>query len=295
MRLRALAAFPLLYAAAFAAVAVALAGSDALGPFLASQNVLVRVLASIGCLAAASGFERGEHLRRAWLWLGTGTMLLLLRTVLLQFAAFQPAGAVPAAAQVPNALAALGNVALLAGIVQLARSWRKAAISLPGGRLGALAVGVVSAGLAIWVAGQVAVDTGRQFAAGDWNAFGLFVSTVTDILSLALIAPLLLTAVAMRGGLFAWPWGLITASQISWLLFDAALALENPVAAGIPLPYLFLALAENYVFAAGLAQLWVMRHVRRAAEAPRGALGSLEPGAAARPGPAAARRSEQLS
>lgn len=264
MRFRGLAVFPLLYAAVF--IAVSLNAGEALAPFVSWQRILVRVLAAVGCFAAASVFDRGDHLRRAWLALGAGTIVILLRDVLRLFPWFQPGSAGPGEQVLLSGLGILSNVALLGGVWMLARSWRMAAIALPGGRSGVIAVTVITAVVTIAVAGPGAAESARQVGSGNWNALVLLVSAVVDILSLCLIAPLFLTALSLRGALFSWPWGLVTVSQLSWLLYDAAAALDpGLVPAGLPLPDVFRGLAENYLFAAGLAQLFVVRQVRRAA------------------------------
>ncbi len=160
----------------------------------------------------------------------------------------------------------LSNVGLLSGVWLLARTWRVAAISLPVGRGGAVAVTLGALVLALLVAGPGALAEARQVAAGDWSALILLVSAVVDILSLVLLAPLLLTTLALRGGLFAWPWGLLTASVVAWLLYDGAAALAPSLApGGFPLPDVFRGLAENFLFVAGLAQKRAVDQVRRAA------------------------------
>lgn len=269
MRFRWLALFPLLFAAAFCAVAWWLLGSEALAPFNYWQRILVRVLGIAGAFAAVSGFDRGDHLRRAWLWLGAGTVVILARDLLRLIPAFEPETSGPAAQMLVSGLGILSNLALLAGIWMLSRSWKMAAISLPGGRSGALAVAVVTAVLAVAVTAPAGLESARSFAAGDVGSLIYVVSAVVDVITLCLVAPLLLTAVSLRSGLFVWPWALITASQLSWLLYDAAAALQpGLVPAGFPLPDVFRGLAENYLFAAGLAQLLVVRQVRRASVRP---------------------------
>ncbi len=264
MRFRWLAAFPLLYAAAFVAVTLSLLGGEALGPFVTWQRILARVLALAGCLAAMSVFERGDHLRRAWLFLSVGTLLILSRDLLRLLPVFAPDTAGPEGQLVISALAILSNLSQLAGVWMLAHSWRRAAIALPGGRTGALTVGIVAALLAVAVAGPAALTHARAVAAGDSTALVLVVSAVVDILSLCLVAPLLLTAISLRQGLFVWPWALIVASRLSWLLYDAAEAFGTGlVPAGFPLPDIFRGLALNYLFAAGLAQFFVIRQIRR--------------------------------
>ena len=267
MGYRWLALLPLLFAAVFAAIASALAGTEALGPFAYWQRILVRVVAVAGCFAAMSAFQRGDHLRRAWLCLGAGTVAILMRDLLRLLPDFQPATVAPGPQVILSALGILANLALLAGVWLLAHSWRMAAIALPGGRSGVIAVGVVAAAVAIAVAGPAALDAARRLVGGDWSSLVLLVSAVVDILSLSLIAPLLLTALALRGSLFSWPWALLTASQIAWVLYDGAAALSAGPG-GFPLPDLFRGLAENFLGVAGLTQLLAVRQVRRAAVGP---------------------------
>jgi hypothetical protein len=262
MRYRWLTAFPLLYAAAFAALAWALLGSDALEPFVRGQLLLVRVLAIVGCVAAVSAFERGDHLRLAWLWLAVATILILVRDVWrLAAPAAPPTDPVGLSL---TGLWLLSNVALLAGVWLLARSWRVAAIDLPGGRSGMVTAAVVAAALSLAVAGPFAWRHLQTVIAGDWAAVPSLVSAVVDILALCLLAPLFLTAIGLRGGLFAWPWALVTASMFSWVLYDAAAGLTpNLDLQGFPLTDVFRGLAQNFLFAAGLAQRWAVTRVRR--------------------------------
>jgi hypothetical protein len=71
----------------------------------------------------------------------------------------------------------------------------------------------------------------------------------------------LLTAIAMRGGVLTWPWALMTASLILWLLYDAVSILEHALpghdAARIARETC-RALACATEFAGGLAQARVL-------------------------------------
>ncbi len=267
MRVRWFASFPIVYALAFAVVAGTLTGDEGMAPFVAWQRVLTRILAFAGCYAAVSVFESGDHLRRAWLWLGGGTLVILSRDLLrLLIPAFGPGSTSPMALPTLAALGVIANLALLFGIVELSRSWRKASIELPGGRSGVTAFAVLTAAIAILVVGPAALQHAQAFAAGDWGALVLLVSALVDILTLSLITQLLLTAVALRGGLFVWPWALITASQVCWLIYDAAQAYGPALGpSAFPLPDVFRGMAGNFVFAAGMGQYLVVRHVRRMA------------------------------
>ncbi|MDP9122358.1 MAG: hypothetical protein M3O15_13490 [Acidobacteriota bacterium] len=253
-----MAIFPLVYAALFLLVAWKLGGTPTLDPFVHGQRILVRLLALAGCFLAASGFERGDHLRRAWLWLGLGAIGILLRDGLQFLPPFEPMSG-----YISAALGVLANLALLAGIWTLARSWKMVAVETPGGTAGLVAVAVITALLALTVVG-LGIKSQLQLSRGDLGSLVFLVSALVDVISLCLITPLLLTAVSLRGGLFSWPWGLITASQVCWLLYDGASGLTPLLAiGGFPLAETFRGTACNYLFVAGLAQLLVIQHVRR--------------------------------
>lgn len=266
MRYRWLAGFPLLYAAVFVAVAAAIGEGESLTTFVRGQLLLVRVLAIFGCIAAARAFSRGDHLRTAWLWLAASTVIVLVRDLLRLPPFSLPPSSAGGAGWVIAGLGVASNLALLAGIWLLARSWKVAGIPLPGGRAGAILVTVAAAALALFVAGPGALEHGAR-AGADLASVTLFISAVVDILSLCLLAPLLLTAIALRGGAIAWPWALVTASTFSWLLYDAAALSQFGAPEWFPLADVFRGLAQNFLFAAGVAQRFVVERVSREAGA----------------------------
>ena len=129
-----------------------------------------------------------------------------------------------------------------------------------------LTVGLVGL-LAAVFAGPAVLRNAGPLMAGDLSrAAGVF-SALGDMVSLWLIAPLLLTALALRGGMFGWPFALLTASYVAWLGYDA-LAVVGP---GLGLDAhaartgaeLFRALGCLYGFSAGLAQRAVVSGLRR--------------------------------
>jgi hypothetical protein len=161
-------------------------------------------------------------------------------------------------------LAVASNVGLLTGVWLLSRSWKMAALALPGGRSRMIMITVIAAALAIAVTVPPLVQDIQTVVAGDPSALINVVSTVVDVLSLSLLAQLLLTAFALRGGHFFWPWALLTACLLSWLLYDAATNYDL-APGGLPLAEVFRGLALNFQFAAGLAQSMVIRRVRQEA------------------------------
>jgi hypothetical protein len=142
----------------------------------------------------------------------------------------------------------------------MAHAWHEAGLddeSSRGRRRVVLAVSLVaSAG----VAGVPLVHDARALLAGDSSALVGVAADLGDAIGLALVAPVMLTAVALRGGVLLWPWALLTASGIGWVLFDGATGVVS--IAGIHGPGVALAteslrtLASAYFCCAGLAQRW---------------------------------------
>src|SRR5262249_25576794 len=75
--------------------------------------------------------------------------------------------------------------------------------------------------LAVVIAGTPLVIQARRLLSGDVTAIAGVVSSLGDIITFTLIGPIFMTALALRGGVLVWPWSLITASTLSWLLHDA--------------------------------------------------------------------------
>lgn len=221
MKYRSLAAFPLGFAMVFA-VAALIAGNG-LAPVLATENELGKVLALVGCFGAALAFEEGDYLRRAWFYSGLCYLLLLLGDL-----AGMPVLATRMSAHqvdlAEGSFAVLGNATSVLGTWMLARAWTVAGLedgddaSRTRGRL--LFAGAIVVALAI--TGWPLVHDVGSLAAGDMGASVNIASDLGDTICLALVAPVMQTALAMRGGTLRWPWGLLTSSGIAWIVYDAA-------------------------------------------------------------------------
>jgi hypothetical protein len=80
------------------------------------------------------------------------------------------------------------------------------------------------------------------------------------------LAPVALTAIAVRSGTLRWPWALLTGSLLSWLLYDAVLSLPDLLHVADSSPFRlvgeqFRLFAATSAFAAGLAQKRAVREL----------------------------------
>jgi hypothetical protein len=95
-------------------------------------------------------------------------------------------------------------------------------------------------------------------ASGDMGASVNIASDLGDTICLALVAPVMHTALAMRGGMLRWPWGLLTSSGIAWIAYDAATGgvemLHVEQARWLIVTEAIRGLACAFMFSAGVAQ-----------------------------------------
>jgi hypothetical protein len=249
VRYRTLAVLPTVFGLLFV-----IAASVAPSPLLYRVVIeLVKVLALLGCFAAALAFERGDYLRRAWAFNGLCLLLLLTRDATLVLTQS------PQLINMQSALVIAANLSSILGTFLMARAWHVAGLDLmesESKRRAFVLVGVIVA---------LAVGGGALIADIRTRALVPLASDLGDVVSLCLIAPIAMTALAMRGGVLRWPWGLFTVSLVCWLFYDATYVLRAYIspATGQLINELFRTLACTYLCAAGLAQ-------RRAVLAPDG-------------------------
>ncbi|HEY1695056.1 MAG TPA: hypothetical protein VGG39_22970 [Polyangiaceae bacterium] len=264
MKFRSLALLPLVFAAAFSIAATAVAGGSAsLAAVLIAENETGKTIAAIGCIVAAVAFERGDYLRRAWLCSGLCYAVLLASDAAgMPVVGAHVGGHVVDGAQ--GALAVLANAASVVGTWMLARAWTVSGLEEEdegeGGptraRRRLLFAG--AALLAVVITGWPLVHDVRLLAGGDVGATVSIASDLGDTICLALVAPVMLTALAMRGGVLRWPWGFLAASGLAWVLYDAGSGLIEALNANgagtLVASEAIRALACAFFLSAGLAQ-----------------------------------------
>jgi hypothetical protein len=253
MTYRRIAAFPFVWAALFLAALVAVPVETRIPLYRVGMEAS-KALAAGGCFAAAFAFERGDYMRRAWTFNACCYLFLLCRDTAL---AMLPEGAATAAA-VGGVLALVANLASVIGTLLLARAWAIAGLEYPGSRAARVSVFLATLAAALAASGTDLVLDARTLLGGDLTSLHSVASDVGDVVSLCMLAPMVLTVVGMSGGVLKWPWGLLTASLVFWLLYDAAATVDHFTAGHEVTTRLarevFRALACACEFSAGLAQ-----------------------------------------
>lgn len=233
--------------------------------FWAVEVPTMKALAALGCFLAASRYRRGEYMGIAWMLIGLDYALLFAKDLLFG-RVFHFAGLPPDTATTMRAVfVTFANITASIGAIMLARVWRVAGIALPGSRTSQLMASAVSFVVAVAIIGWGLWRELHSAAHGEREAIIVVASNLGDVVSFIVIAPLMLTAIAMRGGTLAWPWALITASNVAWLLYDMSWMFERQLNEGTlrSVEEFWRALACALALSTGMAQRWAIRSARR--------------------------------
>lgn len=201
-------------------------------------------------------FAREDRLHACWLLIGAGYSLAGVRYILRVITLVT---GTTFNQTMLDVMLILQNVAIAAALWLFVRAWRATGLVAPGSR--ATQVLSIAAGVAIAI-----VVGGYPLARGIANANAdlvLLVSTLGDMVGLALIVPLMMSALAMRGGLLMHTWVFLAASEVAWLCYDLwyafrpGLPLTLPVGRGIEEAVRVVAVL--FAFAATVAQRRAIR------------------------------------
>jgi hypothetical protein len=259
MRFRTLALLPLAFAILFAAVEAFGLGDAALPRALVIENEAGKGLGLAGAFVAVLAFERGDYLGRAWGY-GAASMLLLLVNDGFRASSFAASLTAHDLAVAAGLISLLANASSVVSTFMLARAWNVAGLGGDdAGRRRRMFVGAVLVSLLVtgWPLTQDAVAVWH----GHLETLVSISSDVGDTLCLALLAPVMLTALAMRGGVLLWPWGLLTACGVAWIGYDlvvgAVEVLHLEQARWLIAIEALRALANVAYFSSGVAQRFV--------------------------------------
>lgn len=224
-----------------------------------------------GTLVCATTFAPGEPMRPGWLLISASYAVLLPARLL---AGPSTRGLAEGAMRAPVLVSALGVASAALGVVGflvLARAWRDSGLDQTS-RASRVVLRLLALVVALALAGP---DLVAQFPAATRGDPVAITDVITDLLDGALFVvavPVLRAALALGGGLVAWPWALLTLSLLAWLGFDAAVIWGE--SAGLTarsaraLEEAMRSLGSCAAFAAGVAQRWVMQRPPGSAEEP---------------------------
>jgi len=218
--------------------------------------IVVALATAISAFVTMTRFVREDRLYACWLLIGAGYSLAgvryILRVITLLTGTTFPQ-------PVLNVMLILQNVAIAGALWLFVRAWRATGLAAPGSR---------SAQVVSTIAGVVVaiVVGGYPLAKGIANASAdlvLLVSTLGDMVGLALIVPLMMSALAMRGGLLMHTWVYLAASEVAWLCYDIWYAIRPELALAMPtgrgIEEGIRVIAVLFAFAATVAQRRAIR------------------------------------
>lgn len=213
--------------AAALGVAIVVGGAEGLRErVVLAANLVGLLLATVGCAVAAASFDRGDYLWNAWALNALSNGVLLADTLLFGVSSHAaPRVLSSGQALVSGGLSAVANLTALLTVILVGRAWRVAGLDLQVSNRARNLAFAASAVLALAIAAPAAWGDLRELLGGHPDALSGLISDIGDIATLAVLAPVLLTALALRGGTLAWPWGLLAVSTLGWLGFDAISAL----------------------------------------------------------------------
>jgi hypothetical protein len=195
--------------------------------------ICVALATAASALLTMRRFTAGDRLYVTWALLGTGYLLAAVRYSLRLISLLDPSVTYPRA--LTDGMLIVQNILVAASLFLFVRAWRATGLANPGSR-GAQIGGIV-AGIAVAViVGGFPLLQGVQTAKAD---LVLLVSTAGDMVGIALIVPLMMSALALRGGLLMHTWVYLAASESVWLLYDiwyairASTSLEPRASRGI--------------------------------------------------------------
>jgi hypothetical protein len=233
--------------AVIAAFGMALdASSDAM--FYRGVLIAAAFVTAVSAFITTSKFVFGDKLYASWLFVGIGYTLSTIRYSLRLAAMIRGGGdLLPRAAL--DAMLVLQNVAIAVALLMFVLAWRSTGLSTGGWGLTALGVGVAL------VIGGYPLIQGFQTRSADTV---LLISTLGDVVGIALIVPLAMSARALRGGLLMHTWLYLALCEFFWMLYDIWLAVRDSLGvaprAGVGVEQMIRVTAIMFAFIATVAQ-----------------------------------------
>ncbi len=231
------------------------------------QSPISEMLWLTGCLVAVSRFGPGEYLRKAWMYFAVAPVAFLISDLLPFFTYLQPSWK-DGVGLVQGLLAVSANLCGVVATVMFSQAWRVAGLILPGTKMIQWIIRILVAVLAFTATAPGLVANFNRVLIGEDLANSLLAvaSALGDTICLVLVAPLILTAIALRGGLLSRPWLFFSISFAGWFIFDFSLTL-GPMFDWSPEVVTIIfgvaqSLGSGFSFSAGMAQSLVADRIK---------------------------------
>jgi hypothetical protein len=154
------------------------------------------------------------------------------------------------------------NIALPVALWMFGRALNAAGLSFAGSRGSRTAFTSVIFVLAAVLVHKSLLASTHAVGTGELTELPNLISDVGDLVAIVLTAPLIYNVATLWGGRLSWTYVLLAASNICWLLFDGAAALQATIGGSLRLTDGCRLSALLFVAGTGLAQVWVLKQIR---------------------------------
>jgi hypothetical protein len=179
-----------------------------------SVLIVAALATAFAAFAAARMFERDDRLFWSWSMIGAGYLVAALRYGFRLYTLLFGGGITNRT--LLNSLLILQNVLIAVALLLFVLAWRATGLATPGSRSAQFASIMLGIAVAVLVGGYPLM---RGIATAQTDLV-LLVSTLGDMVGIALMVPLLMPALALRGGLLMHTWAYLAATEGAWLLYD---------------------------------------------------------------------------
>ena len=217
--------------------------------FYRAVLILAALATAASAFATTSRFAPGDKLFTAWLFVGIGYSLSTIRYSIRLIGMLRGAD-LPIPRPALDAMLILQNLAIAIALLMFVRAWSATGLTAGRSRGALIALGIV---VALVVGGYPLVQ-GFQTRGADTV---LLISTLGDIVGIALIVPLALSALALRGGLLMHTWLYLALCEFFWMLYDIWLAVRAHLVGtrpGVGIEQMIRVTAIMFAFIATVAQ-----------------------------------------
>ncbi len=227
--------------------------------------------AAVGALMAMIRFSRGDYLRTAWAFAFIYSLALIEADVWMLV--IGPRVGPDATALGRSFFVVICNVFTVLSIWQFARAAHVSGLFAATSRAQRLVTMVPAAAVALLIAGRPAWTNTMDLVGGDLAALKGLISSLGDIASFILVAPLVTTVMKLKDSPLRWPFVYIAASILSYLASDLTDLILRTMTATPPnvltnIQDVCRVLGNLFVFSAGISQTMVLDFAREARRAP---------------------------